>query len=48
MLKMSNEYYEENYGDVEEGKEVEKQILIKMKLKKLQKILKKEILILIL
>ena len=26
MLKMSNEYYEENYGDVEEGKEVEKQI----------------------
>lgn len=26
MLKMSNEYYEENYGDVEEGKEAEKQI----------------------
>ena len=26
MLKMSTEYYEENYGDVEEGKEAEKQI----------------------
>lgn len=26
MLKMSNEYYEEMYGDVEEGKEAEKQI----------------------
>lgn len=26
MLKTSNEYYEENYGDVEEDKEVESKL----------------------